>query len=94
MSTAACALRDHWLAQVPDDGEEGSTIVGYSGTLITVYWTASSGPAAICSIDIDGIEHAGLTLDADDMSATMRDTLAGRVRAILRREEDEAREAA
>lgn len=90
MSTAACAHRDVWLDQVPDDGDEGSTIVGYSGTLITVYWTASSGPAAICSIDIDGIEHAGLTLDADDMSATMRDTLAAAVRAEWAREAEAA----
>lgn len=90
MSAAACAHRDYWLNQLPDDGDEGSTIVGYSGTLITVYWTASSGPAAICSIDIDGIEHAGLTLDADDMSATMRDTLAAAVRAEWKREAEAA----
>jgi hypothetical protein len=90
MSTAACAHRDVWLDQVPDDSAEGSTIVGYAGTLITVYWTVSSGPAAICSIDIDGIEHAGLTLDADDMSATMRDTLAAAVRAEWAREAEAA----
>ena len=90
MSTAACAHRDVWLNDVPDDGAEGSTIVGYSGTLITVYWTASSGPAAICSIDIDGIEHAGLTLDADDMSTSMRETLAAAVRAEWAREAEAA----
>jgi len=90
MSAAACAHRDVWLDRVPEEGTEGSSIVGYSGTLITVYWTASSGPAAICSIDIDGIEHAGLTLDADDMSSTMRDTLAAAVRAEWQREAEAA----
>lgn len=75
MSTAACAMRDHWLNQLPDDGDEGSAIVGYSGTLITVYYTINSG-----GIDIDGIEHAGLTLEADDLSETMRDSLVRSLR--------------
>lgn len=85
MSAAACAMRDHWLNQLPDDGDEGSAIVGYSGTLITVFYTVHSG-----GIDIDGIEHAGLTLDADDMSETMRAELARRVRAVLQREAEAA----
>lgn len=85
MSTAACAHRDVWLDRVPEEGTEGSAIVGYSGTLITVYWTAGDG-----AVDIDGIEHAGLTLDADDMSATMRDTLAAAVRAEWAREAEAA----
>lgn len=75
MSTAACAHRDVWLNQLPDDGDEGSAIVGYSGTLITVYYTIHSG-----GIDIDGIEHAGLTLDADDISDSMRESLVRSLR--------------
>lgn len=86
MSTAACAHRDVWLDRVPEEGTEGSSIVGYSGTLITVYWTASSGPAAICSIDIDGIEHAGLTLDADDLSESMKRSLLASLLAKWDRE--------
>lgn len=70
------AMRDRWLDQVPEDGDEGSSIVGYGGTLITVYWTAYSD-----GLQIDGIEHAGLTLDADDMSESMRASLVASVRA-------------
>lgn len=82
---AVDSMREAWLNQLPDDGDEGSAVVGYSGTLITVYYTIHSG-----GIDIDGIEHAGLTLDADDMSATMRDTLAAAVRAEWAREAEAA----
>lgn len=80
MSTA-CAHRDHWLNAVPDDGDEGSAVVGYSGVLLTVYYTAHSG-----GIDIDGIEHAGLTLDADDISDSMRQSLVRSLRAQFDRE--------
>ena len=83
--TAACAMRDRWLDQVPEDGDEGSAIVTYSGTLITVYYTAHSG-----GIDIDGIEHAGLTLDADDLSDQMLLDLTAGVRTGLDSEVDHA----
>jgi len=79
--TTACAHREYWLNQLPDDGEEGSTVIGYSGTLITVYYTVHSG-----GIDIDGIEHAGLTLDADDISDSMRESLVRSLRAQFDRE--------
>jgi hypothetical protein len=85
MSTAACAMRDHWLNAVPDDGDEGSAMVGYSGTLITVYYTIHSG-----GIDIDGIEHAGLTLIADDISEAMRESLVRSLRAQFDSEADYA----
>lgn len=81
MSAAACAMRDHWLNQLPDDGDEGSAMVGYSGTLITVYYTIHSG-----GIDIDGIEHAGLTLDADDISDSMKAALVASLMAQFDRE--------
>jgi|GEM_PF-5663506 hypothetical protein len=81
MSANACAHRDVWLNALPDDGDEGSAIVGYSGTLITVYYTAHSG-----GIDIDGIEHAGLTLDADDLSESMKRSLLAGLRAKWDRE--------
>ena len=82
--TAACAHRDVWLNDVPDDGDEGSAIVGYSDTLITVYYTIHSG-----GIDIDGIEHAGLVLDANDLSDDMRESLVRSLRAQFDAEGDE-----
>lgn len=78
---AVDSMREAWLNQLPDDGDEGSAMVGYSGTLITVYYTIHSG-----GIDIDGIEHAGLTLDADDMSSGMRASLVASLRAQFDRE--------
>lgn len=65
----------------PPDCEEGTAVVGYAGTLITVYYSAGSN-----DIDIDGIEHAGLTLDADDLSDTMRESLVRSLRAQFDRE--------
>jgi hypothetical protein len=60
-------------------------MVGYSGTLITVYYTIHSG-----GIDIDGIEHAGLTLIADDISEAMRESLVRSLRAQFDSEADYA----
>lgn len=81
MSAAACAMRDHWLNQLPDDGDEGSEVIGYAGTLITVFWTHYDS-----GLEIDGIEHAGLTLDADDISESMKRSLAASLRAKWDRE--------
>ena len=67
-------MRDAWL-QAPEH-EEGSAVVGYAGTLITVYYSAGE-----LGIEVDGIEHAGLTLEADDLSETMRDSLVRSLRA-------------
>ena len=85
MSTTACAHRDHWLNQLPDDGDEGSAIVGYSGVLLTVYYTAHSG-----GIYLDGLVHAGLALDADDISDSMRESLVHSLMAQFDREADHA----
>lgn len=76
MSTAACAHRDVWLDQVPEDGDEGSDVVHYNGTAITVYFTIYDG-----GIDIDGIEHAGLALDVFDMSSEMKQSLVAELRS-------------
>ena len=59
----------------PPDWEEGTAVVGYAGTLITVYYSAGE-----LGIEVDGIEHAGLTLEADDLSETMRDSLVRSLR--------------
>ena len=72
-------MRDAWLE--PPDYEEGTAVVGYAGTLITVYYSAGE-----LGIEVDGIEHAGLTLEADDLSETMRDSLVRSLRAQFDRE--------
>ena len=76
-------MRDAWL-QAPEY-EEGSAVVGYAGTLITVYYSAGE-----LGIEVDGIEHAGLTLEADDLSETMRDSRVRSLRAQFDREADHA----
>lgn len=63
-------------AHAEPDWEEGSAVVGYAGTLITVYFSAGE-----LGVEIDGIEHAGLTLEADDLSETMRESLMRSLRA-------------
>lgn len=73
-------MRDAWL-EAPDY-EEGTAVVGYAGTLITVYYSAGE-----LGIEVDGIEHAGLTLEADDLSETMRDSLVRSLRAQFDRED-------
>lgn len=72
-------MRDAWL-EAPDY-EEGAAVVGYAGALITVYYSAGE-----LGIEVDGIEHAGLTLDAEDLSETMRDSLVRSLRAQFDRE--------
>lgn len=81
MSANACAIADFRNGQVPDDGDEGSEVIGYAGTLITVFWTAYD-----TGTEIDGIEHAGLTLDADDLSESMKRSLLASLRAKWDRE--------
>ena len=78
-------------AHAEPDWEEGTAVVGYAGTLITVYFSAGE-----LGVEIDGIEHAGLTLyrvtahaalqagltlEADDLSETMRESLMRSLRA-------------
>lgn len=72
-------------SQAPADWEEGTAVVGYAGTLITVYYSACE-----LGIEVDGVEHAGLTLEADDLSETMRDSLVRSLRAQFDREADHA----
>lgn len=81
MSADACAIADFKNGQVPNDGDEGSEVIGYAGTLITVFWTHYDS-----GVEIDGIEHAGLTLDADDLSESMRESLVRSLRAQFDRE--------
>ena len=68
-------------SHAPADYEEGTAVVGYAGTLITVFWTAYD-----TGVEIDGIEHAGLTLEADDLSESMRASLVASLRAQWDRE--------
>lgn len=63
-------------AHTAPDWQEGSQVIGYAGTLVTVYFSAGDA-----GVEIDGIEHAGLTLDADDLSESMRAALAASLRA-------------
>ena len=72
-------------AHAEPDWEEGSAVVGYAGTLITVYYSASES-----GVEVDGIEHAGLVLDANDLSDDMRDSLVRSLRAQFDREADHA----
>lgn len=72
---SAAAMRMDARTDTPD-WEEGSAIVGYAGTLITVYYSAGE-----LGIEVDGIEHAGLVLDADDLSDNMRESLVRSLRA-------------
>ena len=65
----------------PPDWEEGTAVVGYAGTLIAVYYSAGE-----LGIEVDGVEHKGLTLEADDLSDTMRDSLVRSLRAQFDRE--------
>ena len=83
--SAACAMRDHWLAQLPEDGDEGSAIVSYAGVMLTVYYTVYDD-----GVRIDGIEYAGLTLDADDLSDQMLPDLTAGVRTGWDSEVDHA----
>ena len=66
----------------PPDWEEGAAVVGYAGTPITVYYSAGE-----LGIEVDGIEHAGLTLEAGDLSETMRESLVRSLRAQFDRED-------
>lgn len=70
--------------QEPPEWEEGSAVVGYAGTLITVYYSASES-----GVEVDGIEHAGLALDANDLSDDMRESLVRSLRAQFDAEGDE-----
>lgn len=66
------------------DWEEGVEVVPYAGTLITVYFSASES-----GVEVDGIEHAGLVLDANDLSDDMRESLVRSLRAQFDAEGDE-----
>ena len=79
MNARLAAIADAKLC--PPDWEEGTAVVGYAGTLITVYYSAGE-----LGIEVDGVEHAGLTLEADDLSETMRDSLVRSLRAQFDRE--------
>lgn len=68
-------------SQAPADWEEGTAVVGYAGTLITVYYSASES-----GVEVDGIEHAGLVLDANDLSDDMRESLVRSLRTQFDRE--------
>lgn len=65
------------------DWEEGAVVVGYGGCLIEVYYSAYRH-----TLQIDGVSHAGLTFEADDLAPRVIDEL---MRAVLRelRGEDE-----
>jgi len=66
----------------PPDWEEGTAVVDYRGAPLTVYYSAGE-----LGIEVDGIEHYGLTLEADDLSDTMRESLARSLRAQFDRED-------
>ncbi len=74
MNARLAAIADAKLC--PPDWEEGTAVVGYAGTLITVFYTIHDD-----GLDIDGIEHAGLVLEADDLSENMRNELVCCLRA-------------
>jgi hypothetical protein len=57
------ALRMEPAQTDPPEWEEGESVISYAGTLLNVYWTASDN-----GIQIDAIEHAGLVLEAHDLS--------------------------
>ena len=70
--------------QEPPEWEEGSAVVGYAGTLITVYYSAYHH-----TIQIDGMTYAGLTLEADDLAPHVIDELMRAVELELRKDADE-----
>lgn len=74
MNARLAAIADAKLC--PPDWEEGTAVVGYAGSLITVYYSAGE-----LGIEVDGIEHAGLVLDADDLGDNMRESLVRSLRA-------------
>ena len=76
-----------------DDGEERDFTLTW-GLEPIVVMTTIFGTWPRVDIRVDGIEHKGLVLTDDEITDAMRDTLAKRVRAILKREEDEAMEEA
>jgi hypothetical protein len=69
------ALRMEPAHTDPPEWEEGESVISYGGTLLNVYWTASDN-----GIQIDAIEHAGLVLEARELSDSALARLARLVR--------------
>lgn len=75
--TAACAMRDHWLAQLPEDGDEHEVEIDFGDAPATALVTVAAG-----QVHVDGLLHGVLYLDADDLS----DSALQRIERAARRE--------
>lgn len=81
MSTTACAHRDHWLDQVPEDGDEHEVEIDFGDAPCHALVTLAAG-----QVHVDGLLHGGLYLDADDLSDSAQQRIAELARAALLRE--------
>lgn len=66
MSSAVDRMSDYLLDRVPEDGDEREVEIDVGDCACTALVTLGPGE----QIHVDGLLHAGLLLDADDLSDT------------------------